>query len=261
MSFHALANNDVHLWFLPEGVADIERLCAASMDLLMPDELQRYQSFRNSGRAKQFLLGRILLRHSLAAHLAVDVNALQFSYGPNGKPELPKTIIDGLVFSLSHARSRAVVAIASGERIGVDLEMSNRAESALGIARQFFTVAENQQLESRGEAASQEAMALWGLKESIVKASGDTIWSGLSEVQLALGGEQIQWRSAPPDGPASNWFLMSGRYKDECMIALAVQRKQRIFQEQKICSHVLGHESANDNPVRISLASNPVSTK
>jgi 4'-phosphopantetheinyl transferase len=258
--FHPLANNDVHLWFLPEGVADIEQLCAASLNLLMPDELQRYQSFRNSNRAKQFLLGRSLLRHSLAAHLAVDVSALQFSYGANGKPELPKAIIGDLVFSLSHAGCRAVVAIASGERIGVDLEMASRATAVLGIAQQFYSAAEKRQLESDGATAAQEALALWGLKESIVKAGGETIWRGLSEVQLALDEERIQWLSAPPDGPASNWFLMCGRYSDECMIALAVQRKQKIFRVQTVCNHILGRELANDNPDSSSLASSPVST-
>lgn len=259
MSSHPLANNEVHLWFLPEEVADIERLCAASMDLLMADELQRYQSFRNSERAKQFLLGRILLRQSLAAHLAVDENALQFSYGANGKPELAKAIIGELAFSLSHAGSCSVVAIASGARIGVDLELASRAKAVLGIAQHFYSPAEIGRLDSHGASAAQQAMALWGLKESIVKASGDTIWRGLAEVQLAFDNEQIQWLSAPPDGPASNWFLMAGRYKDECRIALAVQRKQQISQEQKICSHVLGHESANGNPVRILITSNPVS--
>ncbi len=51
MPSHPIAKNDVHLWFLPDGATEIERLCAAGDDLLSPDERQRYQSYRHSGRA------------------------------------------------------------------------------------------------------------------------------------------------------------------------------------------------------------------
>jgi 4'-phosphopantetheinyl transferase len=258
--FHPLAKNDVHLWFLPDGAAEIERLCAAGDDLLTPDERQRYQSYQHSGRAKQFLLGRILMRRSLAAHLAADAGELRFSYGPAGKPELHRAIASEIVFSLSHARSSAVMAIACAARIGVDLEMQGRASSVLGIARQFFSEAERRQLEPQSAAAASKAMALWGLKESIVKASGSSIWEGLSAVRLALNGEHIKWLSAPPDGPEFNWLLMCGSYQTDRSLALALQRKHPMSEEQKIHTHILGNESAGDNCLSVSRTSRLVST-
>ncbi len=257
MPSHPIAKNDVHLWFLPDGATEIERLCAAGDDLLSPDERQRYQSYRHSGRAKQFLLGRILMRRGLAAHLAADAAELRFSHGPAGKPELHPAIAGGLVFSLSHAGSCAVLAIVRGERIGVDFEMSGRASTVLGIALQFFSDAEKRQLESQGAAAAQ-AIALWGLKESIVKASGSSIWQGLSAVRLALDGVHIEWLSAPPDGRAANWLLLSGRYQSDHVLALALQRKQPMSEEQKIHIHGLGNEPADAGCLKITSSSSPL---
>lgn len=250
-----VAENDIHLWFLPAQAAQLERLCAAADGLLAPDERQRHQSFRHSGRARKFLLGRILMRRALAAHLAADAAELRFSYGPTGRPELHRAIAGELVFSLSHAGSCAVMAIARGERIGVDLEMSERASTVLGIARQFYSDAEKRQLGSHGAAAAPRAIALWGLKESIVKASGSTIWQGLSAVRLALDGAHIEWLSAPPDGRAANWLLMCGCYRGDRALALALQREQPMSEAQKIHIHSLGDEPANAGCLKISSSS------
>lgn len=261
MSFQPIAKNDVHLWFLPNGTPETEQLCAAGLDLLAPDEQQRYRSYRHPGRAKQFLLGRILMRRGLAAHLAADAGDLRFCCGATGKPELHRAFTDEMVFSLSHARPCAVMAIACAERIGVDVEMSSRASSVLGIARNLFCDAERRQLESQGATAASQAMALWSLKESIVKASGSSIWEGLSSVQLALNGEHIRWLSAPPDGPESNWFLMFGHYQTDRALALAVQRKHPMSQVQKVHIHILSDDSADVGCLKVSSASGLVSTR
>jgi 4'-phosphopantetheinyl transferase len=261
VSFQPIAKDELHLWFLPNGTAEIEQLCAAGIDLLALDERQRHQSYRHSGRAKQFLLGRILMRRSLAAHLAADPGELRFCYGAAGKPELHRAFDHEIAFSLSHARSCAVMAIACAERIGVDVEMSSRAASVLGIARHFFCDAERRQLEAWGADAASNAMALWSLKESIVKASGSSIWEGLSAVQLALNGEQIKWLSAPPDGPESNWLLMCGHYQPDHTLALALLRKHPMSQVQKIHIHILGNESADVSCFKILSASGLISTR
>ena len=247
--------NDVHLWFLPRAAPEVEQLCADGVHLLAPEEVRRYRSYANSRRAKQFLLGRILMRRSLAAHLPGAADAFRFSYGPNGKPKLDRAAAGELVFSLSHAQSSAVMAIAAAERIGVDVEMLSRASSVLGIARQFFSEAEKRQLDAQGSSAKQAAIALWGLKESVVKASGSTIWEGLSGVELALEGEHIRWLSAPPDGAQSNWLLLSGRYQAGYALALALKRSEPISKLQKVHTHVLGNAATGARQFTISSAS------
>ena len=252
-----ISENEICLWYLPRSAAEKERLYRDGTDLLAPDEIARYQSYRRPARAKQFLLGRILMRRSLAAHLAADAHELQFSYGPNGKPELQAAIADGLVFSLSHAQSASVMAIARAERIGVDIENTSRAWSVLGIARQFFSAEEQRRLQPDSAAAAERALILWGLKESVAKASGSTIWEGLSGVKLELGGERIRWL-APPQGGESTWFLICGNHHDDSSLALVVQRRETISQPQQMYFHTLGSEPVSDSCFRISSASSPV---
>jgi len=200
------------------------------------------------------------MRRGLAAHLPADSSELRFSYGPNGKPELHPKFAGNLVFSLSHARTGAVMAIACAEQIGVDLEQSSRASSILRIARQFFSAAEKSQLECDDVGAQDLAIAFWGLKESIVKASGSTIWEGLSGVKLAQHGKRIQWLSAPPDGQESEWILMRGCDQAGHSLALALKRKYPILQPQEVHTHVLGNEAARDANFRILSASGLVVT-
>ena len=261
MPFIPLTKNDVHLWFLPNATPEADRLCAESLAHLAPDELSRYQSYRSSKRAKQFLLGRILMRHSLAAHLPEDSNELQFSYGPNGKPELHPASASDPVFSLSHSRAGAVMAITGAERIGVDIEQMTRAPAVLRIARQFYSDAEIRRLESQGADAAQGALALWLLKESVVKANGSTVWEGLSGVKLALQGKHIRWLSAPMDGPESMWFLMCGCYQAVYSLALAVKRPEPVSQSQKVHIHTLGEVLPIDAHFNLSSSSGPVAMK
>lgn len=261
MSFHPIAKNDVHLWFLPTAAPEVDRLCAESLEHLAPDELHRYQSYRSSKRAKQFLLGRILMRRSLAAHLPANSHELRFSYGPNGKPELHPATANDPVFSLSHSRAGAVMAIARAERIGVDIEQTTRAPAVLRIARQFYSDAEIKHLESQGADAARGAMALWLLKESVVKANGGTVWEGLSGVKLALPGKHIQWISPPMEGPESMWFLMCGCYQADCSLALAVKRPEPVSQSQIVHIHTLGGALPTDAYFKLSSSSNPVAIK
>ena len=253
-----ITENEIHLWFLPRAAAEKEKLCRGGAGLLASDELDRYRSYRHPTRAKQFQLGRILMRRSLAAHLAMNPGELQFSYGLNGKPELQAAIAGGLVFSLSHARSSSVMAIAYAERIGVDMEMLSRASPVLGIARQFFSAEEMRHIESHSETAAEEALTLWCLKESIVKASGSTIWEGLAKVKQASHGEHIKWLSAPLIGAEPTWCLMHGRHYGDYLLALAMQRNDVLSQPQKMHIHILGSEANSDACFRITGASGSI---
>ena len=195
------------------------------------------------------------MRRSLAAHLAIGPEELRFVYGPNGKPDLRPDQAEGLVFSLSHSRDGAVVAVGRAQRIGVDIEQPSRASFILRIARQFFSEAEKRQLSRLGAGAEDAAMALWGLKESVVKAGGNTIWDGMSGVSLARHGKCLQWLSAPPDGRICEWLLVTGRDQAGSALALAVQRTHPILREQVLRGHILDGANAGDDFIELSSAS------
>src|SRR3546814_5800909 len=77
--------NDVHLWCFPQGQGAIDDLCKHRYPCLSPQERERHQAITSELRARQFLIGRILLRTALAHHFPGDPAA--FSFGPtaNGK--------------------------------------------------------------------------------------------------------------------------------------------------------------------------------
>ncbi len=239
MKFHPIGQNDVHLWFPPRSPREFDRLCREGFTLLVPDEIERHRSFRDSRAANQFLLGRVLMRRSLAAHLALRPEEFRFVYGPNGKPDLRPDQAEGLVFSLSHSRSDTILAVARAERIGADIEQERRAITILRIARQLFSEAEKRQLYRLGAGAEAAAVILWCLKESIVKASGCTIWAGMSGVSLARYGRCLQWLSTPPNGQTSEWLLVAGRDRAGSALAVALQRSQPILRAQKLHCHIL----------------------
>lgn len=259
MADHPPAENEVHLWFLQTDVPNVEALCKESLDLLSPDESERYRSMRHPGRARQYLLGRLLMRRSLAAHMHVTEAELKFVYGPNGKPALDATIASDLAFSLSHAGTTSVMAIAPAEKVGVDLELLDRAPSVLRIARRFFSEAELRHLRGKDEHAA--VMALWGLKESIVKANGTTVWEGLSAVRLIFDGDRVLWLTPPPDGHDSDWLLMSGRYRANYSLALAVKRGQTESQPLDVIVHVMGAAAPTDSGLKVHYASDDVTTR
>ena len=261
MPYCPLAESDVHLWFLHNDLPGVEALCGESLDLLSPDERERYRSLRHPARARQFLLGRLLMRRSLAAHIDMTESEIKFVYGPNGKPELDAAVASNLAFSLSHARTASVVAVARVERIGVDLELLDRASSVLRIARRFFSNEELRHLHIEDKYAEATAMALWGLKESVVKADGNTIWEGLSAVSLAFDGNRIRWLSPPPGGRDSEWLLMSGLYRTDCSLALAIKREQPESQPLDVIVHTMGPVPSSDTRLKIQYTSGEVTTR
>jgi phosphopantetheinyl transferase len=167
-------------------------------------------------------LGRILLRRVLARYLGEDPADLDFQYNANGKPELANPFALNISFSLSNSGSEIVLAVTSALAIGVDLETVDRAGAALRISQMFFSASEIQHLESVGTKASVHALILWSLKESIVKANGETVWDGLARLPLAIEGHRIYWPSAQHTG-SPHWQLVAGGFGQNCVLAFAVK--------------------------------------
>jgi phosphopantetheine--protein transferase-like protein len=117
-----------------------------------------------------------------------------------------------------------VLALAQAEGVGVDIEPCSRAAQVLEIARRFFSAEERGHLKQLGAAAMEEALCLWTLKESVVKAMGSTIWQGLAQVSLRIAGEELGWRAPPPQGAADDWLLALGCFRRDHRFAVALWR-------------------------------------
>jgi len=211
----SLPSGEVHLWFLTDSIPAIGPICANGFIVLSPAERQRFCEMKNRSMARRFLLGRILMRRVLARYLDEDPAAIAFRYNANGKPELDISPETGLSFSLSHSSTEMILAVSRASAIGVDIETIDRADAAHRIGQQFFSAAEIRGLEAIGAKAPERALILWALKESIIKADGDTVWDGLATIPLMIEGCRIDFQPY--------WRLGAGLYAENYVLACAVK--------------------------------------
>ena len=217
------AAGEIHVWRIRlDALAD-------ETSMLSADEQARARRLRSTTRRAQFVTGRTALRRLLGAYAGTRPQALQFAYGPHGKPALPGT---GLAFNFTNSENLALLAIASDREVGIDLEQRNRNIRVELLARHILTAQEAAAF-SRVPPARQAAtlLATWTRKEAYIKALGDgfsrplrsfsvTIRADSEPARLELDGQAgspQRWTFMPlvphPDylaalaAPGTDWTL------------------------------------------------------
>ncbi len=180
-----LQAQDVHLWRLILSAS--QRVQQSLWRTLSEDEQERAQRFIKPADQQGFVIVRGRLRWLLGQYLGIDPAAVKFSYGTKGKPRLTETE-QGLDirFNLSHSHGMALIAVAPGQDLGIDLEQINPHMDYEGITRRFLTCGEQQALFRRSE-TERCAMffKLWTRKEACIKALGGSIASGLEHIDVS----------------------------------------------------------------------------
>jgi 4'-phosphopantetheinyl transferase len=168
--------DEVHLWLvsLDQPAARI----AALRSILSQQELKRASRFRFDHISRRYVVAHGLLRELLAAYLGERPEHLEFEHTAHGKPVIATRGRDPLHFNLSHSGELALLGLAQGQEVGVDLEMRRFDPEPLTIANHFFTPIERAVLQSLSGAQRCDAFySAWTCKEAYVKAIG----RGLSE--------------------------------------------------------------------------------
>ena len=158
---------DVWLVALDDAPADV---------LLDAEEQARAARFvRDEDRAR-WIAARSALRALLGAYAGVDPRALRFAEGPHGKPALAGGD-DGLRFNLSHSADTALIAVARGREVGVDVELPRRAVDHVALARRVLTAEEADRIAAIEDAGAQERAFLraWVRWEAVLKCRGTGI--------------------------------------------------------------------------------------
>lgn len=173
----------VEVWRIPlrPSAAGLERLVAT----LAPDERARAARLRGDHLATRFVAGRGAMRVILGGYLGRPAQALRFSVGEHGKPAVDDP--GPLRFNLSNSGDLALLAVARGCEVGVDLEAVRPVPDALAIARRMFSPAEQAALAACGEAGREAAfLRCWTRKEAFIKAQGGGVWAGLDTFDVSL---------------------------------------------------------------------------
>ena len=123
--------DEVHLWawtLEPAAAADL----AAHIEILDEQERERMQRFYFAPDRARYAVAHANLRRILGAYLNQPAESVRFHANRFGKPELADNdASSSLHFSLSHSRSIAVLAVANGRPVGVDVEDVRPIEPAV----------------------------------------------------------------------------------------------------------------------------------
>lgn len=196
-------DDEVHIWRIslePPPVA-----ASALFPLLSAGERARAARFHSEAVGNRFAVGRGALRTILGRYLGRDPRLLEFRYGARGKPALA----DGggpssLRFNLAHSRGLALLAVALGRDVGVDVEGVRHVPDAGALVARFFSAREGREYRSLPESEKVAAFFRgWTRKEAFVKATGDGLSMPLDRFDVSL---------APP-GPGP--ILLDARHRPE----------------------------------------------
>jgi 4'-phosphopantetheinyl transferase len=183
-----LESHEVHVWWRR---VDAGHFLDDTRGWLSDEERRRGERFRREEDARAFVARRLFLRGTLARYLGRPPGALCFTEGPHGKPSLVDS--GGIEFSLSRAGAWALLGVARGRALGVDVERLDarleEAEELSRLAARVLTPGESAELEARApEARAGAFLQLWARKEALLKALGTGLSLEPDTVEVGLEG-------------------------------------------------------------------------
>jgi 4'-phosphopantetheinyl transferase len=139
----------------------------------------------------------------LSRYLGLRPDGVVLHRAAGGKPELPGSPLRA---GLAHTAGIALVAVASGREVGVDVERLRAGRDSWSLTAHALTDAERRALRAAPPSRRADAFtSIWTRKEAILKAAG----VGLSVDPRFVGLDGQAVSSVPPDfGPASDWTVV-----------------------------------------------------
>ncbi|HWQ52909.1 MAG TPA: 4'-phosphopantetheinyl transferase superfamily protein [Bryobacteraceae bacterium] len=164
----------VHVWLalMPDGAQP-------DSSTLSAEEKDRASRLRFERDRSLFIHHHTALRAILSGYTGQAPEHMTLTAAQGGKPRLNPDC-GGWRFNLSHAGSAALVAVARGREVGVDIERVRPVAGAAAIAARFFAPPECGAMRDL-PAASREAgfLACWTRKEAFIKATGEGLGRNL----------------------------------------------------------------------------------
>ncbi len=181
----SLSEHEIHVWRVILG-SEGQSLQSAEK-LLSVDELVVSRRFHFKRDTQRYILCHASLRRVLSCYLGLAPERVSFEQAEYGKPMLDASLdTEALQFNLSHSYDAALIAIARGRRIGIDIERVKDHSYAADILRYFFHPEELCFFHSLGEGQKRTFFfRLWTSTEAVLKAQGKTIAHGLPDASIA----------------------------------------------------------------------------
>ena len=224
-----LLSDEIHVWrasldLAPQSLEELETV-------LSEDEKLRANRFRFAKHKRRFIAARGILRQLLAGYLQSSPGEINFTYNPQGKPQLASSFknID-LQFNISHSEDLALYSFNYEQQIGIDLEYLRENVDYENIAKRFFCETEFQLITSCiSEQRQQRFYQLWTAKEAYLKAIGKGLGGGLETSEIKLNQEEnICFHSIEnKEETASNWSLYNFIPESNFVATIALSGKKK----------------------------------
>lgn len=188
-------------WSLLAEPSDIQALWR----VLSVEEQARAERFHFPRDRRRYVVGRATLRTRLAGYLGCPAQAVGFCYGKFGKPALAdREWRSRLSFNLSHADDLAVLAVAGGAAVGVDIERIRPLTDE--FAQYSFAAEELAELRALPEQRREAAMfACWTRREAYVKAIGAGLSCSTESFAVSVDPSSPARLLRVDAGPAEAW--------------------------------------------------------
>jgi 4'-phosphopantetheinyl transferase len=202
---------------------------------LADDEVARAQRYRFPADRLRYITGRGLLRWMLGRRLRLDPRDVEFRYGAQGKPHLASA--HRLEFNVSHSENILVAAIASGARVGVDVEVVRPLDDADTLVREVLCERERRQL-ADPSGSPLDFYRFWTAKEALLKATGMGLSSSPRDVQVRSFSDGRIAFAAPLVGATGfqGWLLdvaVPGGSGQATVAAVVIDRPGRLRVRQQ----------------------------
>jgi 4'-phosphopantetheinyl transferase len=196
-------------------VGDVVTVASSSTDAMSDDELneasrrlteserQRARSIRLERPRRAFVVGRLLLRSTVARIAGVPPDEVAIELEPTGRPVLTGALSHYFV-SIAHSGCYVVVGVAQ-RQIGVDVEQLRQSGPSPRLMARVCSLEELRLLEGMTDADRAAAfMTVWARKEAYGKAIGRGLDFPLRSVTVGVGesiisGGTDDWRAADVD--------------------------------------------------------------
>jgi 4'-phosphopantetheinyl transferase len=180
--------DEVHLWAWALESAGID--LSVHLEILDQQEWERMQRFHFAPDRVRYAVAHANLRRILGTYLNQPAERVRFYANRFGKPELTDNDpLSPLNFSLTHSRTIAVLAVANGRPVGVDVEDVRPIEPA--VADTHFSAKECSHLSRlQGDAWLSGFYRCWTRKEAILKAEGIGLLRALDSFDVSLLADQ-----------------------------------------------------------------------
>jgi len=201
-AFPRLGPTDVHVW--RASVAEYAPHEEQMATLLDETERARAGRFHFARDRQRHVVAHAMLRLLLGRYAGRPAAAIEFTFGPAGKPALRgNEVSSSPQFNLSHSGDIVLVAVTRESAVGIDVEQHSPDVECEALVEHFFSPAECAEFRGlRREARRAAFFACWSRKEAYIKATGLGVSAGLDyfdvTVDPALPAQLIADRQQSP---------------------------------------------------------------